>query len=126
MRLGWKVLIPGSLAWIMLIATVRSIRHTNGGAVAYIIGGLVLIGVLAALWSWDVAAERRRLEAAAQQQADEAALAADPMAEGFPVPPMDLPHYHGIGVPPSPGSPGRAAPLPGAGQRPPSKEVTGA
>jgi NADH-quinone oxidoreductase subunit H len=130
MRLGWKVLIPGSLAWIMLIAVVRSIRHTGSGAPAYIIGGLVLIGVLAALWSWDVSAERKRLGEAAQREADEAALAADPMAAGFPVPPMDLPHYHGIGVAPSPGKPG--APLPGGGQQeqqPGStaqKEVTGA
>jgi NADH-quinone oxidoreductase subunit H len=127
MRLGWKVLIPGSLAWIMLIATVRSIRHTGGGVPAYIIGGLVLIGLLAVLWTWDVGAERRRLAAEEQREADEAALAADPMAEGFPVPPMDLPHYHGIGVTPSPG---RGAPLPGGQQPPPGsaaqKEVTGA
>jgi NADH-quinone oxidoreductase subunit H len=127
MRLGWKVLIPGSLAWIMLIATVRSIRHSSGGSVAYIIGGLVLAGVLAALWAWDVSAERKRLATAAERESDLAAVATDPMAEGFPVPPMDLPHYHGIGVAPSPGSPGPAAPLAGTGQQPQqSKEVTGA
>jgi hypothetical protein len=55
------------------------------------------------------------------------------MAAGFPVPPLDLPHYHGIGVPPSPGTGTPAGVRGGAGgqtggsEHPTAaKEVTGA
>jgi NADH:ubiquinone oxidoreductase subunit H len=103
MKLGWKILIPASLAWILLIATVRSIRRTSG-PVPYVIAGLIIVVLFGAWWAWDVRVQRLREAEAAQQAADEVALAADPMAAGFPVPPIDLPHYHGVGVPPSPGS----------------------
>ncbi len=103
MRLGWKFLIPLSLAWILLIATMRSIRQ-HGGTVPYVIIGLIVAVLFAAWWAWDAAAQRRREDEAARRAADDAALESDPMAAGFPVPPLDLPHYHGIGVPPSPGS----------------------
>ncbi len=103
MRLGWKFLIPGSLAWIILIATVRSVRRGSGGPVPYVIAGFVLAVLFAIWWAWDAATVRRRSEEADEQAAEEAAIEADPMAAGFPVPPADLPHYRGIGVPPSPG-----------------------
>jgi NADH-quinone oxidoreductase subunit H len=131
MKLGWKFLIPGSLAWILLIATVRSIRR-NGGPVPYVIAGLVLAALFAAWWAWDTAAARRRSEAEEQRGADEAATAADPLASGFPVPPMDLPHYRGIGVAPSPesgmpaGSGQGGASQTGASSNGAAKEVTGA
>ena len=104
MRLGWKVLIPLGLGWILLVASVRSIHRTGSRPVPYIIGGLVFVVLLAMLWAWDVGVQRRRSADAAQQVAEAASLEADPMAAGFPVPPLDLPHYHGVGVPPSPGS----------------------
>jgi NADH-quinone oxidoreductase subunit H len=104
MRLGWKFLIPASLAWILLIAAVRSIRRTGGGPVPYAIGGLIVALLFAVWWAVDVGAERRRLAEDTQRGEQESALRADPMAAGFPVPPLDLPHYHGIGVPPSPGA----------------------
>jgi NADH-quinone oxidoreductase subunit H len=137
MKLGWRFLIPGSLAWIVLIAAVRSIRR-QGGPVPYVIAGLVLVALFAAWWAWDAATLARREEAEKQRAADEAAVEADPMAGGFPVPPMDLPHYRGIGVAPSPGSgaPSGARPVrPGQGGTAQSgsaasngaaKEVTGA
>ncbi len=132
MRLGWKVLIPASLAWILLIAAMRALRR-NGGTVPYVVIGLIVVVLFALWWAWDTAAQRRRSDEAAQRTADDAAMAADPMAAGFPVPPLDLPHYHGVGVPGSPG--GDARPV---GQRPGgaasddvasggvAKEVTGA
>ena len=133
MRLGWKVLIPIGLAWILLVASIRSIQRV-GGPVPYIIGGLVLVVLFTLFWVWDVGVQRRRSAAATQQAAEETALQTDPMAAGFPVPPLDLPHYHGVGVPPSLGSglPGasRARPI-GAGdgseaKNGAAKEVTGA
>ena len=104
MKLGWKVLIPISLAWILAIAAIRSVQRTNGSPVPYVIVGAVFVILFAAWWAWDAGVQRRREAEAEQEAADEAALSADPMATGFPVPPLDLPHYHGVGVQPSPGS----------------------
>jgi NADH-quinone oxidoreductase subunit H len=104
MRLGWKVLIPVSLAWILMVATVRvAIQHGTSTPV-YIVGGAILAVLLLLAWTVDVAAERRR----AAGQETEASAGAVPGApgpggpggagRGFPVPPLDLPHYHGVGV----------------------------
>src|SRR5580692_3477008 len=39
MAFGWKVLIPGSLVWIMMIATIRVWRREGGSPGLYIVGG---------------------------------------------------------------------------------------
>jgi NADH-quinone oxidoreductase subunit H len=127
MALGWKVLIPVSLAWILMIATIRVWRQHGGSTPVYVVGGAILAVLIVLAWAGDVRAERRRA-AAAQQQEEEAAGEAGPArpageGAGFPVPPLDLPHYHGIGVVvPAPGS------TPGHGATPDEavKEVTGA
>jgi NADH-quinone oxidoreductase subunit H len=106
MAFGWKVLIPGSLVWIMMIATIRAWRRHGGSPGLYIIGGFVLLLFLGMVWVWETGAERRRArlegadeEPAAEPMAGTAAGAGPPArAGGFPVPPLDLPHYHGIGV----------------------------
>ena len=95
MRLGWKVLIPGALVWIMLIATIRVWRRQGGSPGVYIVAGLIIAGLVALAWAWDVAEARRA------QQAEEIEVAeaqAEAAAGAFPVPALDLPHYHGIGV----------------------------
>jgi len=122
MTFGWKILIPASLAWIMMIATIRVWRQHGGSTPVYIVGGAILAGLLILAWAGDVASERRRAAAApdaepAEQEAEAGA------APGFPVPPLDLPHYHGVGVA---GSPGGAAADPDAVARAEVKEVTGA
>jgi len=109
MRLGWKVLIPVSLAWILMVATVRVGSQRGYSTPVYIVGGAILAVLLLLAWTVDVAAERRR--GATGQQAEEPAGGAAPGAPGpgglgepagagagFPVPPLDLPHYHGVGV----------------------------
>jgi NADH-quinone oxidoreductase subunit H len=46
MELGWKVLVPGSLVWIVVVAGVRTLRSTDvSGTQVLVIGGIVL-GVL--------------------------------------------------------------------------------
>jgi NADH-quinone oxidoreductase subunit H len=91
MSFGWKVLIPGALAWTLLIATLRVYRREGGGLVVYIVGGGIVAAVLIWLFAVDIAAERR-----AQQQAEAEADLTEQIGGTFPVPPMDLPHYHGI------------------------------
>jgi NADH-quinone oxidoreductase subunit H len=98
MAVGWKVLIPLSIVWILFIAVIRawklSYDRTANIVVSIIVAVLLIIMVLA----WDTGAQKR----AARYAADESASAREagrdvPMgASSFPVPPMDLPHYHGI------------------------------
>jgi NADH-quinone oxidoreductase subunit H len=104
MRFGWKVLIPASLVWILVIATIRVWRTHGGSPGVYIVGGLLLVAMLALLFMADTAMQRRQEAAAEVTPVDEDSRTAvvpagrgdDPVA--FPVPPLDLPHYHGIGV----------------------------
>ena len=46
MRLGWKVLVPGSLLWILTIFAIRTYRSSQGGSVATL---LIAIGILLAV-----------------------------------------------------------------------------
>ena len=108
MALGWKILIPGSLVWILMIATIRVWRRQGGSTGVYIVGGFVLVLFLGIVWVWETGAEKRRdqlASAAEPEPAGEAGRAAvggqAAQPQGFPVPPLDLPHYHGIGVGPS-------------------------
>ncbi|HEY6792523.1 MAG TPA: NADH-quinone oxidoreductase subunit NuoH [Trebonia sp.] len=95
MALGWKILIPLSIVWILLIATIRTIRDFSSSPVGYVVGGLVLILIVALVTFWDNAAQRR---AAAREPEPPAPEGDDglPDIEGYPVPPMDRPHYHGL------------------------------
>jgi len=98
MRLGWKVLIPSALAWTLIVATARVYRQQGASPAVYIVGGGIVVVLLALLWSWESSGQRAERLAA---EAEEARIAAggEPEPEpAFPTPPMDLPHYHGIGV----------------------------
>jgi NADH-quinone oxidoreductase subunit H len=117
MTFGWKVLIPVSLAWIMIVATMRVYRQHGGSTPVYIVAGALIAAIILIVWTADVAAERRRLaeETGAEPGAGGTGAAEGtggievaPAARSFPIPPMDLPHYHGVGVTAS------------AAQRPPS------
>jgi NADH-quinone oxidoreductase subunit H len=116
MAIGWKVLIPVSIVWILLIATVRAWRLDTHSTAPYVIFGLVIVLILALAWMWDSAAQQRAARYAATEPEAEpgepgpATPAAVPASGAFPVPPRDLPHYHGIGI----------------GNETSSKEVTGA
>jgi len=128
MNLGWKALIPISLAWILMVATVRVGSQHGYSTPVYIVGGAIVAVLLLLVWKTDAAYERRR---AAEQQEEEAAAeggggaapAAAGPTRGFPVPPLDLPHYHGVGVvvPTGEAAAGRGAVADGT-----VKEVTGA
>ena len=88
MRLGWKVLIPVNLVWILFLAGVRVANsELSKGQRWLVIGGVVIVVLLVALL-WPSARKPRELSIEEQ-------LAARPPGS-FPVPPMDLQ------VPPSP------------------------
>jgi NADH-quinone oxidoreductase subunit H len=121
MALGWKVLIPISIVWILLVATLRTWRNNEHNTVTYAIAGLILVIIIVLFFSYESAAQKRaaRYELPEDEPRPESA---------FPVPPMDLPHYHGRdleGFPPLAGVQGaRGADSPslagGPGGRPPA------
>ncbi len=126
MKLGWKVLIPSALAWTLIVATMRVWRQQGGSPVVYVVAGGIVVVLIALLLAGEVAAAR-----AERAAAEEAAEAGQPDREtgAFPLPPMDLPHYHGVGVTvgassaPAAVAPGSAGPATVADT---AKEVTGA
>jgi NADH-quinone oxidoreductase subunit H len=81
MKLGWKVLIPISLAWILLVATVRAVgRETNFSRTTLLIAaGVVLVIAIISLF------------VPQKPQPDQTEVADgeefDAFAGGFPVPP---------------------------------------
>ena len=87
MKLGWKVLIPVSVVWLMLVATVRTLRNENYdfADIALYVGGGVLALLLLSFVA-DMFRDRRRRREAASRAEEPAAF--DPMAGGFPVPPL--------------------------------------
>src|SRR6202167_3672225 len=100
MAIGWKILIPVSIIWILLIATVRAWRLDTHNTIPYVVGGIVLVLVIALASMWESAAQQRaaRFEAADSASASEAGRDVPMGASSFPVPPLDLPHYHGVGL----------------------------
>ncbi|GGO69993.1 NADH-quinone oxidoreductase subunit NuoH [Nonomuraea cavernae] len=102
MALGWKVLIPLNLAWILLVAAVRTVMYVYGGRFEgdiYVVAGIgvaILFGAIAIWLRFDTVNQRRREARKAEVEAEFEELSNEPTAGGFPVPPLDLPHYHGV------------------------------
>lgn len=80
MKLGWKVLIPVSVVWLMLVATVRTLKnqHYDFADIALYVGGGVLVLLLI---SFAVDIFREKPEA---REAPAEAAAFDPMAAWIP------------------------------------------
>jgi NADH-quinone oxidoreductase subunit H len=129
MAIGWKVLIPVSIVWILLIATVRAWRLDTHSTAPYVVFGFVIVLIMVLAWMWDSAAQRRAARYAAAETAD-VSEAGQAVAMGpdthFPVPPMDLPHYHGVGLGGPPGLDAGASHAGASHTETSSREVTGA
>jgi NADH-quinone oxidoreductase subunit H len=99
MAIGWKVLIPVSIVWILLIATVRAWRldsHStprtwSSASSSCSSSPWPDVGQRRAAAGGPVRGPRIRPgPSGPRREADGRELA-------FPVPPLDLPHYHGVG-----------------------------
>lgn len=89
MRFGWKILIPASLVWIVIVATARVVRNEFSVTTQdlLLLGGGALIVIVLGSWVLQIRTarqEKRELEEAAA----EADKPFDPYAGGYPVPPL--------------------------------------
>jgi NADH-quinone oxidoreductase subunit H len=101
MKIGWKFLIPVSLGWALIVATARTWRLDGGHPAVYVIAGGIVVVIALLLLFWDSAGRRAELETAdltAEDELAEGREIAQARPTPFPTPPLDLPHYHGIGV----------------------------
>ena len=89
MKFGWKVLIPASVVWIMIVATARAFRDdfAFSNDQLLIAGAIVIAILLLGSWIAQKVSDSKQ-ERIAAEQAAEAAEPFDPMAGGYPVPPM--------------------------------------
>lgn len=97
MQLGWKRLIPISLAWLVMVAIIRAITQWVSLTLPQLIGGVAGIFVIALIVMWFADSRDARKEALAQAEKQERLANFDPTADGFPVPPLP-----GQQLPPSP------------------------
>src|SRR5215217_6234508 len=83
MRLGWKVLIPVALGWLLLVATVRALNTEYDFDIRQVLiyGGIAAAVVIGLTFAWDLLAAR-------SEPVDDEPDEFDPMAGGHPVPPM--------------------------------------
>ena len=88
MKVGWKILIPLSLAWVIAVMMIRAAQEGFFGEGRWsVVATLVVIGlfVLLGIFLWDRAAQRKLAEREEQQAVPPEV---DPFAHGFPVPPL--------------------------------------
>ncbi|AIJ20582.1 NADH-quinone oxidoreductase subunit NuoH [Amycolatopsis methanolica] len=79
MKLGWKVLVPANLVWIVIISSIRAIRNNGGLTTGQIlIGGAVVVVVAVAI----------ALLVPEKKQPDSDSVPVT--GGGFPLPPLDL------------------------------------
>ncbi len=89
MRFGWKVLIPASLVWIVIVSAARVVRNEYSFTTQQLllVGAGVLIAFVVGSWVLQIRQQRRE-EADIREAARELAKPFDPYAGGFPVPPL--------------------------------------
>ncbi|HTW05653.1 MAG TPA: NADH-quinone oxidoreductase subunit NuoH [Streptosporangiaceae bacterium] len=132
MSLGWKILIPFSIVWLLIVATARALHNDNHSPVVYAVAGVVLVLFVLLITFWDNGYQKHMARIGPQQPEEEEdewdydedgeLVKIEKPAPRFPVPPLDLPHYHGLELDTAAitGSPGRGDTT-GV-----TKEVTGA
>jgi NADH-quinone oxidoreductase subunit H len=107
MALGWKILIPFSIIWLLMVATVQTLHVRSWhDPVVDAVGGVVLVLFFFLVGFWDTGYQKHLARIApAPPVEDEDEWDYDEDGElvklekpvpRFPVPPLDLPHYHGL------------------------------
>lgn len=88
MKFGWKVLLPISIGWILIVAAARATRNIEGFDAASAARWLLIPLTVLLFISWVLEEiKNRRNKRAADLEADEVEEF-DPFAGGHPVPPL--------------------------------------
>jgi NADH-quinone oxidoreductase subunit H len=89
MRFGWKVLIPVSIAWVLIVSTARYLRNSGSvdtQSLLFAAGAILVIGVGI---STILESKAKKLAVIEEERAELiASQPFDPFEGGFPVPPM--------------------------------------
>ena len=81
MAIGWKILIPLSLAWIMIVAVTHTLRsHGSAAWVTAVINIAFLVAVVALVMVWNARRRKRTRDAVPPPP--------PPDANAFPIPPL--------------------------------------
>jgi NADH-quinone oxidoreductase subunit H len=107
MALGWKILIPFSIIWLLMVATVQQFHvSTWHNHVVDAVAGVVLVLFVLLITFWDNGYQKHLARLAPAPPVDEEdeydydedgeLVKVEKPAPRFPVPPLDLPHYHGL------------------------------
>ncbi|GAA5172296.1 MULTISPECIES: NADH-quinone oxidoreductase subunit NuoH [Amycolatopsis] len=80
MKLGWKVLVPANLLWIVVVTAIRAIRNNGGLTTSQIVIGVVVVAVVAIAIAF-LMPDRR-------PPADDDRVPIT--GGGYPLPPLDL------------------------------------
>jgi NADH-quinone oxidoreductase subunit H len=89
MKFGWKVLIPVSILWILIVASARELRNANlldTQTLLFIASAVLFLGVIASYYFELRSKKSQAILDALQAQRE--ARDFDPFEGGFPVPPM--------------------------------------
>ena len=89
MKFGWKVLIPVSVLWILIVGSARALRNANlldTRALLFVASSVLFIGVVISYYM-EIRAKKREAIIENEQREREA-RGFDPFEGGFPVPPM--------------------------------------
>jgi NADH-quinone oxidoreductase subunit H len=94
MAFGWKLLIPASLVWIVLVAAIRLVNVEGGLNRTWMLVVLAVIGVIcvAGFFFGERDDREERPGQTADDDAGQEAESFDAFAGGYPVPPMSSAH----------------------------------
>ena len=89
MKFGWKLLIPVSIVWIIVVAIARVLRNDVdlSNQSLLLVGAAVIVLLLLVSWAFQVRSDRKQA-ALDEAAAAEAEVVFDAAAGGYPVPPM--------------------------------------
>jgi NADH-quinone oxidoreductase subunit H len=87
MRLGWKILIPFSLVWLLVVASFRELTNEHKSRLQSLAYVGIPLAVLVIIWSFVSEARiNRRLAAEEAERAEIEAELADPARSSYPIP----------------------------------------
>ncbi|MBO0829160.1 MAG: NADH-quinone oxidoreductase subunit NuoH [Streptosporangiales bacterium] len=95
MKLGWKLLIPVALLWVVAIGAMRY-AGTYGTRPRVIVAVALIAVLIVGIWAWDRAQQRKEQREQAEDDAYYEQVEDDPASAGFPVPSLDVPHLRDV------------------------------